>query len=198
LRSGRTRRVPAGSTRPQQARIAGMVLISQRPAEAADRAVPGHWESDLILGKNNTAHILTLVERSTRFVLLQKIPYDRHAERVALLLGACVQRLPTLLWRSITHDQAVEMANHAHFTLKTNIPVFFCEPHSPWQCGSNENTNRLLRQYFPKGTDLSVHSQADLDAVAAKFNGRPQRNPRLAHPRRSPQRVSTSNNVLTS
>jgi transposase, IS30 family len=174
LRSGRTKRVPAGSTRPKQARIAGMVLISERPAEAADRAVPGHWESDLILGARNASQILTLVERSTRFVLLQKVPYDRRAERVALLLAECVQRLPALLWRSITHDQGVEMADHARFTLKTNIPVFFCDPHSPWQRGSNENTNGLLRQYFPKGTDLSVFSQAELDAVAAELNGRPR------------------------
>lgn len=131
LRSGHTKRVPAGSTRPKQARISGMVLISDRPAEVADRAVPGHWESDLILGARNASQILTLVERSTRFVLLQKIPYDRRAERVALLLGECVQRLPAALWRSITHDQGVEMADHARFTVRTNIPVFFCEPHSP-------------------------------------------------------------------
>jgi transposase, IS30 family len=108
------------------------------------------------------------------------------------------KRLPTLLWRSMTHDQGADMTDHAHVTLKTNIPVFLCDPHSPWPRGSNENTNRLLRQYFPTGTDLSVHSQADLDAVATKLNGRPQRNPRLAHPHRSPQRVSTSNNALTS
>jgi transposase, IS30 family len=198
LRSGRTQRVPAGSTRPKQARIAGMVLISQRPAEAADRAVPGHWESDLILGARGASQILTLVERSTRFVLLQKIPYDRRAERVALLLGECVQRLPTLLWRSITHDQGVDMADHAHFTLKTNIPVFFCDPHSPWQRGSNENTNRLLRQYFPTGTDLSVHSQADLDAAAAKLNGRPRETLDWRTPAEALNEYLTSNNALTS
>ena len=198
LRSGRTKRVPVGSTRPKQARISGMVLIRDRPAEAADRAVPGHWESDLMLGGRNASQILTLVERSTRFVLLQKIPYDRRAERVALLLGECVQRLPAALWRSITHDQGVEMADHARFTLTTNIPVFFCDPHSPWQRGSNENTNGLLRQYFPKGTDLSVHSQADLDAVAAKLNGRPRETLNWQTPAEVLNQYLTSNNALRS
>ncbi len=198
LRSGRTRRVPAGSTRPKQARISGMVLISDRPAEVADRAVPGHWESDLILGARNASQILTLVERSTRFVLLQKIPYDRRAERVALLLGECVQQLPDLLWRSITHDQGVEMAGHASFTLKTNIPVFFCDPHSPWQRGSNENTNGLLRQYFPKSTDLSVYSQTDLDAVAAELNGRPRETLGFRTPAEVLNKFLTSKNALRS
>lgn len=198
LRSGRTRRVPAGSTRPKQARISGMVLISERPAEAANRAVPGHWESDLILGARNASQILTLVERSTRFVLLQKIPYDRRAERVAGLLAECVQRLPAILWRSITHDQGVEMADHATFTVKTNIPVFFCDPHSPWQRGSNENTNGLLRQYFPKGTDLSIHSQADLDAVAAELNGRPRQTLDWQTPAEVLNQYLTSQNALTS
>lgn len=174
LRSGRVRRLPRGASRPAQARITGMVNISERPAEAADRAVPGHWESDLIIGAKGRSQILTLVERSTRFVILQKIPYDRCAERVALLLSKAAQRLPEHLWQSITHDQGVEMADHAKFTVRTNIPVFFCDPHSPWQRGSNENTNGLLRQYFPKGTDLSGHSQAELDALAARLNGRPR------------------------
>jgi IS30 family transposase len=174
LRSGRARRVPRGTSRPKQARITGMVNVSERPAEADDRVVPGHWESDLIIGEKGRSQILTLVERTTRFVILQKIPYDRCADRVALLLSQAARRLPEHLWRSITHDQGVEMADHATFTVRTNIPVFFCDPHSPWQRGSNENTNGLLRQYFPKGTDLSSHSQAELDAVADRLNGRPR------------------------
>ena len=174
LRSGRVRRVPRGGSRPRQARISGMVTISERAAEAEDRAVPGHWESDLIIGARGRSQILTLVERATRFVILQKIPYDRCADRVALLLATAAQRLSEHLWRSITHDQGVEMAEHAKFTVMTNIPVFFCDPHSPWQRGSNENTNGLLRQYFPKGTDLSGYSQTELDAVADRLNGRPR------------------------
>jgi IS30 family transposase len=174
LRSGRVRRRPRGASRPRQARITGMINIRERPAEAEDRAVPGHWESDLIIGAKGRSQILTLVERSTRFVVLQKIPYDRCADRVALLLSKAAQRLPQHLWRSITHDQGVEMAEHAKFTVMTNIPVFFCDPHSPWQRGSNENTNGLLRQYFPKATDLSSYTQAELDAVADRLNGRPR------------------------
>lgn len=174
LRSGRVRRLPRTASRPRQARIADMVNISERPAEADDRAVPGHWESDLLLGAKGRSQILTLVERASRFVILQKIPYDRCADRVALLLSKAAQRLPEHLWRSITHDQGVEMAEHAKFTVKTSIPVFFCDPHSPWQRGTNENTNGLLRQYFPKGTDLSSYSQAELDSVADRLNGRPR------------------------
>ncbi len=174
LRSGRTQRKPRGSTRPRVARIAGMVNISERPAEADDRAVPGHWESDLIIGVRGRSQVLTLVERSTRFLILQKIPYDRTAERVALKLAEAVKKVPAALWRSITHDQGVEMAAHASFTIATDISVYFCDPHSPWQRGSNENTNGLIRQYLPKGTDLEQHSQANLDEIAARLNDRPR------------------------
>lgn len=174
LRQGRTVRVPQGSTRPKQARIAGMVNISKRPAEAADRAVPGHWEGDLILGKGGRSQVATLVERSTRFVMLARVPHDRTADRVALILAMTMRKLPEALRRSLTWDQGVEMARHTSFSVSTDIPVFFCDPHSPWQRGSNENTNGLLRQYLPKGTDLSGYTQVELDEIAASLNGRPR------------------------
>lgn len=175
LRQGRARRVPRSRAASTRGKIKDMVNISERPAEAADRAVPGFWEGDLIIGKGNKSQIATLVERTTRTVMLVRIPYDRNAERVAELLGRKMETLPEFVCNSVTWDQGKEMARHADFTVRTGMPVYFCDPHSPWQRGSNENTNGLLRQYFPKGTDLSLHSQEELDRVAAELNGRPRK-----------------------
>jgi IS30 family transposase len=175
LRTGRTRRISPSRTAETRGKITNMVSISERPAEAEDRAVPGFWEGDLVLGKGNKSQIATLVERQTRFVMLVRIPYDRTAERVAHLLARKMETLPDFLKNSVTWDQGKELAAHEKFTVKTGLPVYFCDPHSPWQRGSNENTNGLLRQYFPKGTDLSGFTQAELDAVATRLNNRPRR-----------------------
>ena len=173
LRSGRSKRKPRrGAT--GQGRIKDMVSISERPAEAEDRAVPGHWEGDLIVGKANRSFIGTLVERQTRFVLLTQLGNDASTETVTAKIAEQIVRLPEQLRRSLTWDQGKEMAAHADFTVATGVKVYFCDPHSPWQRGSNENTNGLLRQYFPKGTDLAVHGQVELDRVAAELNGRPR------------------------
>jgi IS30 family transposase len=148
------------------------VSIRDRPVEVEDRAVPGHWEGDLIAGSGNS-FIATLVERSTRYVMLAKVGNkDSHSVIQALIKQS--RKLPKELYKSLTWDRGTEMAGHKKFTLATKIDVYLCEPHSPWQRGSNENTNRLLRQYFPKGTDLSIHSQAKLSAVARQLNERPR------------------------
>ncbi|MCW2959623.1 MAG: transposase, family [Thermoleophilia bacterium] len=173
LRSGRAKRVPQGREH-RRGRIADMVMISERPAEAEDRAVPGHWEGDLILGKGNKSAVGTLVERSTRYVMLLHLPVDHGAVAVREAMQDMILTLPQSLRRSITWDQGKEMTEHARFTLDTEIPVYFCDPHSPWQRGSNENTNGLLRQYMPKSTDLSQHTKSDLDAIADSLNGRPR------------------------
>ena len=174
LRSGRARRRPRDRRANGQGQIPNMVMISDRPAEVEDRAVPGHWEGDLILGKNNRSAIGTLVERSTRYVELLHLPDGHSAEHVRAAMTAKIQQLPEHLRRSLTWDQGKEMSQHVEFTIDTGVQVYFCDPHSPWQRGSNENTNGLLRQYFPKGTDLSDHNAEHLDAVAAQLNGRPR------------------------
>jgi IS30 family transposase len=150
-------------------------MISQRPAEAADRAVPGHWEGDLLIGKDCKSAVGTLVERATRYVLLLHLPAGRDARLVEQAMRQAIGGLPGELTRTITWDQGKEMAYHPDFTIATGIPVYFCDPHKPWQRGSNENTNRLLRQYLPKGTDLSVHSTTDLARIARSLNTRPRK-----------------------
>ena len=174
LRTGRAARRPRGRV-DGRGHITGMVSISDRPAEAADRAVPGHWEGDLILGRGGRSAIGTLVERSTRFVMLLHLPDGRGAEQVRDAMTAAITTLPAALRRSITWDQGAEMHQHAQFSVDTGIPVYFCDPHAPWQRGSNENTNGLLRQYFPKGSDLSIHDAAALQAAADSLNGRPRK-----------------------
>ncbi len=170
-RSARKRRGATGRTGVYGAEV---FTISDRPAEAADRAVPGHWEGDLILGAGHQSAIGTLVERSTRFTILLHLPTDHTAETVAAAMIAAMGELPEHLRRSITWDRGSEMANWRHIQLQLKSPVFFCNPHSPWQRGTNENTNRLLRFWFEKGSDLSSYTKADLKRVADKLNTRPR------------------------
>ncbi len=176
LRTRRTVRKPGSRNRARgtgKGQITHMVNISQRPAEADDRAVPGHWEGDLIMGKGMSA-VITLVERSTRFAMLIALPDGHASHKVVAALTSHITTLPDQLRRSLTWDQGKEMAEHVTFTVDTGVQVYFCDPKSPWQRGSNENTNGLLRQYFPKGTDLRAVTQERFDEVAAELNGRPR------------------------
>jgi transposase, IS30 family len=174
LRTGRARRQPRRKPQERRARIPDMISISERPPEVEDRAVPGHWEGDLLIGRNNQSAIGTLVERSTRFVMLLHLPQGHGPLEVQEAMIAATKRLPRFLWKSLTWDQGQEMRHHAQIKIATGLEIYFCDPGKPWQRGSNENTNGLLRQYFPKGTDLSQHGRAYLDFVAAQMNRRPR------------------------
>jgi len=175
LRTGRAQRRPHMRTEQCGAgRLRNPILISKRPPEVEDRAVPGHWEGDLIIGKGARSAIGTLVERTSRYVMLLHLPHGRTAEDVRAALTRQVSKLPAELRRTLTWDQGKEMAEHVRFSTDTHMQVFFCDPHSPWQRGSAENTNGLLRQYFPRNTDLSLHSAAYLNAVARELNNRPR------------------------
>jgi IS30 family transposase len=176
LRTGRALRKPARRVDGRRRRaIPPELMISERPPEVEDRAVPGHWEGDLITGTQNKTAIGTLVERQTRFVMLLHLPNNHGAEAVRDAIAATILTLPAALRRTLTWDQGIELTQHADISIATDLDIYFCDPHSPWQRGTNENTNGLLRQYFPKGTDLSTHSREDLDAVAAGLNGRPRK-----------------------
>lgn len=178
LRSKRPRRRPRTITARNAERggpIIDKVLITERPVEVDDRAVPGHWEGDLIIGRNSQSQTGTLVERTSGFTMLLALPDNRRAATVAEVMQHQILTLPEQLRRSVTWDQGIEMANHARFTIDTGIPIYFCHPHSPWERGSNENTNGLLRHYLPRTSDLSVHDQAALDEIAADLNSRPRK-----------------------
>jgi len=173
LRTGRAKRVPRGRLE-RRGRIPDMVMISERPPEVEDRAVPGHWEGDLLLGRGGKSAIGTLVERSTRYVMLFRLPKQRTAEQVREAMTRTIQTLPESLRRTLTWDQGGEMSQHIRFSVDTGIDVYFCDPHAPWQRGSNENTNGLLRQYFPKGMSLRDVTEERLQEVADSLNNRPR------------------------
>jgi len=182
LRTGRALRKPQRRADGRVERIKDKVMISARPADVTDRAVPGHWEGDLIIGANSASAIGTLVERNTRFTMLLHLPKDHGAEAVAAAIIAAMGALPAQLRRSLTWDQGIELARHVTITMAVDLPVYFCDPHSPWQRGTNENTNGLLRQYFPKHTSLTKYTAEDLAAAAAELNARPRKTLRWRTP----------------
>ena len=182
LRTGRALRRPCRRPGQRKNRIPDMINISERPAEADDRAVPGHWEGDLIIGKKNLTAIGTLVERTTGYTMLMHLPDGYKPEQVRDALAAKIQTLPQVLRSSLTWDQGPEMRDHKHVSVAADIDIYFCDPHAPWQRATNENTNGLLRQYFPKGTDLAAYGPADLDAVADELNDRPRKRLGYAKP----------------
>ena len=192
LRTGRALRHPRRRSQERRARIPGMINISERPPEVEDRAVPGHWEGDLILGKQGRSAIGTLVERATRYVALLHLPNGHGPLDVQEAMIAATKRLPQLLWKSLTWDQGMEMHHHADITIATGLDIYFCDPGKPWQRGSNENTNGLLRQYFPKGTDLSQHGPEDLEFVADQMNRRPRKTLGWLHPAEALDRLFSS------
>ncbi len=173
LRRARKRRRARGAAE-HRGRIADLVPIAERPPEVDERAIPGHWEGDLLVGKAGRSFVATLVERQTRYLMLARLGSERKSAHVTAALAEAIARLPAHLALSLTWDQGNELAEHARFSAKTGVAVYFCDPHSPWQRGSNENTNGLLRQYLPKGTDLAARSQVELDEIAAELNGRPR------------------------
>jgi IS30 family transposase len=175
LRTGRALRRPSRKPGQRKNRIPDMINISERPPEVADRAVPGHWEGDLIIGKKNATAIGTLVERTTGYTMLLHLPEGYKPEQVRDVLAAKIKTLPEVLRHSLTWDQGPEMRDWKQVSIATDIDIYFCDPHAPWQRGTNENTNGLLRQYFPKGSNLSIHTSADLDWVAQELNDRPRK-----------------------
>jgi IS30 family transposase len=182
LRTGRAVRRPSRKVGQRKNRIPNMINIAERPAEAEDRAVPGHWEGDLIIGRKNLSAIGTLVERTTNYTMLLHLPDGYTPELVRDALAAKIKTLPEMLRASLTWDQGPEMRDWKQVSIDADIDIFFCDPHAPWQRATNENTNGLLRQYFPKGTDLSLHSAEDLDWVAAELNDRPRKRLRFRKP----------------
>jgi IS30 family transposase len=182
LRTGRALRRPGRQANKRRNQIPDMINITERPAEADDRAVPGHWEGDLILGKNNLSAIGTLVERTTGYTMLVHLPDGYKAEQVRDALTQKIKTIPDILRASLTWDQGIEMHQWKEVSVAADIDIYFCDPHSPWQRGTSENTNGLLRQYFPKGTDLTIHSATDLDWVATELNDRPRKRLGFAKP----------------